>query len=139
MTKTIIIEVDSEDSEIAIRSIVSDFPDARLIDVSARVKSGLERARERGVKLGGDRGNLSEDSKTGRIASQIVRQENARKFSQTVCPYITEAKRSGVISLQGLADYLNNSGILTRNACRWTPTAVKRVMDMASLLDKNKN
>ena len=95
--------------------------------ISQRTKDALASAKARGVKLGGDRGNLSIVSGFGRAASKAVRSAKATARAMDLAPIIQEQMSLGQ-SLRGIAATLNTKGIKTTNGCQWTAMAVSRVI-----------
>lgn len=95
--------------------------------ISQRTKDALASAKARGVKLGGDRGNLSIVSGFGRAASEAVRSAKAAARANDLAPIIREQMSLGQ-SLRSIASTLNDKGIKTTNGSQWTATAVSRVI-----------
>lgn len=95
--------------------------------ISQRTKDALASAKARGVKLGGDRGNLSSVSGSGRAASQAVRSAKATARAKDLEPILRDLMSAGQ-SLRSMADTLNTRGIKTFRGYSWTAMAVSRVM-----------
>lgn len=95
--------------------------------ISQRTKDALAAAKARGVKLGGDRGNLSSVSGFGRAASQAVRSSKAASRAKDLAPIIKGLMSEGQ-SLRTIAATLDAQGISTPQGCSWTAAAVSRVI-----------
>lgn len=127
--------------EAGVDFVAVDFPQANRLTVhilasvaehearaiSERTTSALARARARGVKLGGDRGHMSDVAAEGHAASLGVRQAKARGRAKDLMPIITQIRAAGATSLQSVADGLNDRGIPTSRGKLWTPVQVSRV------------
>lgn len=96
--------------------------------ISERTKAALAAAKARGVKLGGDRGNLPRVGEEGRKKSAAVRREKAQARARDLKPIFAELEG---LSLNAKARELNRRGILTPRGKTWTPVQVKSVMGMA--------
>lgn len=96
--------------------------------ISERTRSALSVAKDRGVKLGGDRGNLAQEASKGTRASTIVRSSAAKDRAAKVMPYIVEARSSGRSSLRQIADYLNGRGLKTVRGNPFSSTAVANII-----------
>jgi DNA invertase Pin-like site-specific DNA recombinase len=94
--------------------------------ISARTRAALAEKRARGEPW--ERPNLREDNAAGR-AVQVLR---ADQFAANVAPIIAEIRNSGVTTLKGIADALNNRGVQTARGGRWDPTTVKRLLARGS-------
>ncbi len=111
---------------VGIMAVVAE-EEARMI--SARTKVALAAAKERGVKLGGDRGAvLSAETKA---LGNAVRTAKAKSRAADLQPVIAEIRAVGATTLQAIADALNSRGITTTRGGQWSPVQVKRVQDRA--------
>jgi len=99
--------------------------------IGERTKKALAAARERGVKLGGDRGNLREVAAKGHAASLAVRRAKAQLRARDLAPVIAEVRASGIESLCGIARALEERGIPTAWGGTWSAVQVKRVLERA--------
>lgn len=95
--------------------------------IAERTKKALAAAKARGVRLGGDRGNLATDNAKGRVASLKVRQDQAARRGADLAPIIAEIRAAGAVTLQAVADALNARGIPTARGGSWSPVQVQRV------------
>ncbi len=87
--------------------------------ISERTKSALAAARKRGVRLG----TTNPDRQVRLMVAGYRRQKEA--FVKKIRPVIDEIRKTGVTTLQGIADCLNRRGIPTRTgkSC-WYPSTV---------------
>jgi DNA invertase Pin-like site-specific DNA recombinase len=99
--------------------------------ISARTKAALAQARGRGVKLGGDRGNIDKIASAGGKASGQVRREAAAKRARDLLPIIDEIRNAGVLSLGGIARQLTEKGIPNVRGLRWHPAQIARIEKFA--------
>lgn len=97
--------------------------------ISERTKAALAAARARGVRLGGDRGNLPTVARQGSAAGLAVRRARADARAQDVSAYIMALRESGIESLRGLAAGLNERGISTARGGQWSAAQVARVLE----------
>jgi DNA invertase Pin-like site-specific DNA recombinase len=111
--------------------------------VSTRTKAALAAAKRRGVVLGGRRVSAREWSRIadrGRKLGTAVGSQRAAKWAHEYQPVIDDLRQSGAVTLQQIADGLNERGIQTprnarlnereiqtRNGGTWTPTQVLRI------------
>jgi DNA invertase Pin-like site-specific DNA recombinase len=95
--------------------------------ISRRTKEALAAAKARGVKLGGNRGNL-EDLRKGPAVSVAVRQKAATERAAKVQRHIEAAKAKGATSLRQIAAALNAQGITTPRGGSWSAAQVARVI-----------
>jgi DNA invertase Pin-like site-specific DNA recombinase len=96
--------------------------------ISKRTKAALSVAKERGMVLGGDRGNLPGVAPAGAAMSALTRRRTAEQRAEKVRPYVAQARSEGHRSLRSLAAYLNRKGIRTSRGAEWDATAVRRLM-----------
>jgi DNA invertase Pin-like site-specific DNA recombinase len=87
--------------------------------ISERTRAALQRAKERGTKLGGDRGNLEQ-----RIAAKAL---YADAFAEKVRGIVSPLKERGA-SLREIAAALNDAGVKTRRGSEWRAISVQRVL-----------
>lgn len=95
--------------------------------ISQRTKDALAAAKARGVKLGGDRGNLASVSAQGRTASQSARTNKANARAKDLASIIKGEMSKGQ-SLRSIATTLDGMGIKTARGSTWTAAAVQRVI-----------
>jgi DNA invertase Pin-like site-specific DNA recombinase len=100
--------------------------------ISERTKRALEAAKSRGVKLGGDRGNLAKVRHMAVEASAEVRGAKADRAAADIAPTIREIRTAGASSLRQIAAELDRRGIPTPRGRKWTATAVKRTVERAN-------
>ena len=81
-----------------------------------RTKAALAAAKAKGVKLGGDRGNLA--------ARNAAKKAKANKAAAKVVDIIRPLREQGA-SLQAIADRLTAMGV----GSNWSPTKVKRTLE----------
>jgi DNA invertase Pin-like site-specific DNA recombinase len=127
--------------ESGIEFVAVDFPQANRLTVhimaavaeheaamiSARTKAALAAAKARGVKLGGDRGNIRAIAAEGRRTASQRRTANADRRAADVAPVILELKAAGT-SLRGIAAALVARGIPTAQGGVWSAVQISRVL-----------
>lgn len=97
--------------------------------ISERTKEALAAAKERGVKLGGDRGTLTQDARDrGRNAGIAKRQSKAGRRAADLAPIIADIRAAGASSLREIAAELNGKGISTARGGKWSANQVSRVL-----------
>ena len=108
-------------------SIMAAVAQAERRMISARTKAALQAAKARGVKLGGDRGNLPAVGDKGRAISAAERRRKAKQRSKDLAPTIAELRAQGATSLRQIAEGLNERGITTARGGRWRAVQVQRL------------
>lgn len=100
---------------------------AALAEIKGKLERGETHVSKRGLvveRLGGPNGFNAERSAIGRR----VRAEKAATFALKMAP-TAKALKAGGMTLQQVADHLNQIGSSTPRGASWTPMAVKRVLD----------
>lgn len=97
--------------------------------ISERTKKALAAAKARGVKLGGDRGNLQAVGDKGRAVSLALRQSKAQRRAADLAPIVAEVQASGAASLREIASALNARRIPTTRGGAWSAVQVKRLLE----------
>jgi DNA invertase Pin-like site-specific DNA recombinase len=129
-----------------VRFVAADMPEANEMVVgimavvaqaerkmiSDRTKAALQAAKARGVKLGGDRGNLSSVAAQGRLAGLEVRQKVAQQRAKDVAPIAAQLRAEGATSLRQVADGLNARGVPAPRGGRWSVVQVIRALAHAT-------
>jgi DNA invertase Pin-like site-specific DNA recombinase len=133
--------------ESGVDFVATDFPQANRLTIhilaavaeheamliSQRTKAALAAAKERGVRLGGDRGRFAAVRHLGCAASARVRSEAAAKKAADLAPLLCELRQHGR-SLKGIAAELTRRGVETpRRGGEWSATQVARVLQRAQL------
>jgi DNA invertase Pin-like site-specific DNA recombinase len=108
--------------------------------ISARTKAGLESIRQRiatdgyHISRAGRRitrlGNPNPIAKPDHAKATAAVIAKADAYAARVAPTI-KALRDGALTLQAIADRLNELGFLTPRGAAWSPMAVKRIIDRA--------
>jgi DNA invertase Pin-like site-specific DNA recombinase len=99
--------------------------------ISERTKAALAAARQRGITLGGDRGNLPSVASKGAQASAIVRAQQARERAADLDPIVSELRTSGA-TFRAIADRLNGLGITAPRGGNWSASQVQRLVRLAA-------
>ncbi len=97
--------------------------------IGERTRKALAAARARGVKLGGNRGNLPVVGEKGRAISAGVRREKVKRRAQDLVPILADIRASGATSLRGIAAALNARNIRTARGAQWSSVQVMRVLE----------
>jgi DNA invertase Pin-like site-specific DNA recombinase len=92
--------------------------------ISKRTKQALAEAKERGVKLGGLRDKTNERNKAKTAKATL----EAERLRALVTPMVTQK-----MSLQAIADSLNQSGVKTPTDGEWHKTSISRLKSRLSL------
>jgi DNA invertase Pin-like site-specific DNA recombinase len=136
--------------ESGARFVAADMPEANELTIhimaavaqaerkaiSLRTKEALAAAKARGVRLGGNRGNL-EDLRKGPARSAEVRSRQARERALKVRRQIESISAGGQkYSLRQIADVLNARGITAPRGGPWHAAQVKAVLQR-SLSDRS--
>lgn len=107
--------------------ILAAVAEHEALMISERTKAALRAARERGVKLGGDRGNLQMIARDGALASARTRSVTATARAHDVAPTIHELQGAGM-SLRRVADELTRRGIPAARGGAWSASTVSRLL-----------
>jgi DNA invertase Pin-like site-specific DNA recombinase len=99
--------------------------------ISDRTKAALKAAKTRGVKLGGDRGNIHLHAQRGAERSALIRHQEACDRSADLVPVIHDVQTKGAKSLRQIASELNSRGIQTARGGAWSAVQVQRVLARA--------
>jgi len=128
--------------------IATDMPEANRLTVhimaamaeheremiSIRTKAALAQAKVRGVKLGGDRGNIHLHAKSGAAKSAAIRSATANDRALDLLPLVKDAVGSGATSLSRIAETLDKRGVSTPRGGKWSRTQVKSLLDRLNRL-----
>jgi DNA invertase Pin-like site-specific DNA recombinase len=101
---------------------------------SARIKAALAAAKARGVRLGGNPGNLKRQD-VGRARANAVQAARADARAAQLAPVIAEIRANGRCGLRKIARALNERGITAPRGGTWSSQQVKCLlarMPMAS-------
>lgn len=93
--------------------------------VGERTRKALAAAKARGIKLGGDRGNLAIDNAKGREASLRVRQDRAKQRASDLAGVMRDIEAAGATSLRQIAAAFNERGIKAAQGGAWSPMQIK--------------
>ena len=93
---------------------------------SELTKAGLQRARQRGVKLGGTGGTHA-----ALAASTKARKARADKFIEDLRPLIDQMMREG-LTLRAMVDRMNSNGIAAPKGGKWGVGQVQRLVKHAA-------
>jgi DNA invertase Pin-like site-specific DNA recombinase len=94
--------------------------------ISQRTRAALSAAKARGVKLGGDRGNLTRKERSkGTAASAEARNAKADTRARDLAPILNELRASGQ-SFAAIAGALNERGIRSPRGSHWSAMSVRR-------------
>ena len=111
--------------------ILAAVAQAEAEAISARTKAALAAAKRRGVKLGGDRGNIADLYRKGARASAVSRAREMRERAADLMPVIDEIKAKGAASLREIAARLNARGIPAARGGEWSAVQVQRILAAA--------
>lgn len=138
-----LLGLQKELAERNLRFVAADMPEANEMTIgimavvaqaerkmiSKRTKEALAAAKDRGKKLGGDRGNIREIAVKGREKSRAVRTARADAKAADLSTTIEQIKAEGdSLSLRQLAAALNARSIPTPRGGAWSATQVSRVL-----------
>jgi len=94
--------------------------------ISERTRAALAARKRQGARLG----NPANLAAAGRFGAARTA-DGASRFAENVAPVIREIRASGVASLRGIADVLNNRGVRTARGGKWAATQVSAVLARA--------
>ena len=98
------------------------------INISNRTKAALQRLKAEGKQLG-NQTNLD----VVRLRGHATIKANADKYAKDIYDIIQGIKLSGVHTLQGIADALNNRGVKTFKDRVWYPSTIKNVLEIVGI------
>lgn len=97
--------------------------------ISRRTKEALAAAKARGVKLGNPNGAAAlRRAGKGGAALRAAVARNADDLAEGLAPVIDGLRSDGVTTLRGIADALNERGMLTRRGGRWQVSNVRNLV-----------
>lgn len=108
--------------------VLAAMAEHEAVAISTRTKAALARAKARGTKLGGDRGNLPRVAKSGARASVVARQARAAARARDLEGVIADLRRHGQTSLRELAAGLNKREIPAPRGGSWQAAQVARAL-----------
>jgi DNA invertase Pin-like site-specific DNA recombinase len=99
--------------------------------IGERTKAALQAAKAWRVKFGGFRGYhlRTKDAAEGRVRAGEARVKKARQGALTLLPIVNQIRDTGVVSLRGIADELNQRGVKTSRGGRWHAASVARLVE----------
>ncbi len=102
--------------------------------ISHRTKAALAAARERGVVLGGRRGDfkIEDRSEAGRVRSLEIRRASARGRAIEYLSIVEDIRRQGATSLRAIAREMNARSIAAPRGGEWSPAQVARLSAKAN-------
>jgi DNA invertase Pin-like site-specific DNA recombinase len=109
--------------------ILAAVAEHEAVMISQRTKAALMAAKARGVKLGGDRGNLALVREKARTNSAMVRREVGQRRAADLAPIMLEIRAAGAVSLRQIAAEMNARNIRTARGGEWSAAQVKRVLE----------
>ncbi|MBN6824118.1 recombinase family protein [Methylobacterium organophilum] len=110
---------------IGILSVAAEYATARA---SARSKTALSAARDRGVQLGNPKGVGRSLTAEDRAKASRVKVDRARQRAGLLEHVLTDLRAGGASSLRELAAGLNQRGIPAARGGQWQPAQVGRVL-----------
>lgn len=112
--------------------VMAGFAEFERKRISERTKAALERAKARGVVLGGARGAAG--TSVGVEAACAARsKKSAERAAQLIEP-IRQAEADGFVTLVQIADRLNDLGVTTPSGKgKWMATTVRRIKEKANV------
>lgn len=126
---------DVPDASRLLLHILSAVAKAEAAAISARTKSALKAAKERGTLLGGanpsSRNLTAAAAARGRARGQAANRQKALEEYSDVLPLVLELRDENK-SLRAIAEALNASESTTRTGAPWSAVQVKRVLDRAA-------
>ncbi len=132
--------------EEGVRFVAADMPEANNLTVgimalvaqqereaiSKRTKEALQQAKARGVKLGNPNGASHLRGRGNREAVASVRNK-ADEFAESLRDTLNGLIQSGTSSARGIAQSLNQQGILTARDGQWHQSTVSNLLKRLSL------
>lgn len=126
-----------------VRFVACDMPEANDLTVgimalvaqqereaiSRRTKEALAAAKARGVKLGNPNGAAAlRRAGKGGVALRKTVSRNADAFAAGLAPVVEELRLNGASTLRGMAEALNERGMLTRRGGQWQVSNVRNLL-----------
>jgi DNA invertase Pin-like site-specific DNA recombinase len=113
--------------------IMAAVAEQERLMISQRTKAALQAARDRGVRLGGRRGEhrIEDHGRAGRGRSIEVRSTRSSARAGEINAVLDGLRAEGVTSLKGLARALNERSISAPRGGAWSAGQVRRVVDRA--------
>jgi len=99
--------------------------------ISERTRAALKAARDRGQRLGGDRGNLPALAQRGAAISVAARRHKAARHAADLVPTIRELQAGGASLRQVAAELTRRHIPAPRPGGAWSATQVTRVLECA--------
>jgi DNA invertase Pin-like site-specific DNA recombinase len=117
---------EANDLTVGIMALVAQ---AEREAISRRTKEALAVAKARGVKLGNPNGAeaLRRAGKGGAPLRAAV-SRNTKSHARDLAPVLADLKAQGITSLRGIAEALNDRGMLTRRGGRWWVSNVRNLL-----------
>ena len=95
--------------------------------ISARTKAALLAAKARGVKLGGDRGNLSSVADKGHKIGLAVRQEAAQQRIADIAPVVADPRAHGAASQSSFVRFVRRRASCSYDSSSTIPFSTIRI------------
>jgi len=121
--------VDAPDDEPFITHVKASFAEEEARKISQRTKAALQALKARGVVLGKPE-NMTHEAQ---VKGAGENRSRAIAAYAVLVPMVERLRREG-LTLQGVADRLNEQGESTRNGSPWSPVQVKRLLDRVSVV-----
>lgn len=126
-SKVDILAADMPEANRTMLQMMAVFAEHERRMISERTKAALAAAKARGRRLGwANPARCDQPVASGRGAAAAS--SRAHQFAGNVLPVIEAVRRSGVHSLQGIADALNARGVATARGGRWYAGTVRNVI-----------
>jgi DNA invertase Pin-like site-specific DNA recombinase len=127
------VAADMPEANEMIVGIMAVVAQAERKMISSRTKAALQAAKARGVKLGGDRGNLPAVATKARLAGLQTRRRAIAQRGTDLAPILNALRAEGAANLRQLAEGLNARGVPTPRGGLWRPAQVRRLTAFINL------
>jgi DNA invertase Pin-like site-specific DNA recombinase len=122
---TRLVAADMPEANETVVGFMAVMAQAERKAISERTTAALAAAKRRGVQLGNP--HLKPGTAATAHAAMLAAQKAARARAEELRDLVTDARSKGYLTLQAVANHLNELEITTARGGRWAPASVARL------------